>query len=118
MVAPAFSKSRSLITNQTNSNTDGHKHTNVSAILSEGDLKETNQLEPKVHGKYTANMRAQNSKQKDPKKADLLKRCKSNIQEDDYDTVIIEEEYFSPNRRKQLQGKALNKDKMMKSLST
>ena len=25
----------------------------------------------------------------------MLKRCKSHVQEDDYDTVIIEEEYFS-----------------------
>jgi len=92
---------------------------NSSAILNEESLKQLNQSESNEHQKY---------RDKSPKTGtfklskvlqdDILKRSKSTVNEEDYDTVIIEEEIFNSTRSKRMPKNTVPKTTMlMKSFS-
>jgi hypothetical protein len=98
---------------------DGKITVSSSTILNEGSLNNLHQLKSKEHRIYSEeeNFKKEIS-EKVSKKDDLLKRSKSYANEEDYDTVIIEEEFFSPNKRKKLPRNIFPKKSMlMKSLS-
>lgn len=98
---------------------DGKMTMSSSTILNEGSLSHLHQLKSKEHQLYSEK---ENNQKKTINqincKEDLLKRSKSYANEEDYDTVIIEEEFFSPNKRKKLPRNIFPKKSMlMKSLS-
>ena len=96
---------------------DGKITVSSSTVLNEGSLNHFPQQKSKEHKAYSGN-ESVHKQPPESKKEDLLKRSKSYANEEDYDTVIIEEEFFSPNKRKKLPRNIFPKKSMlMKSLS-
>lgn len=79
---------------------DSKNTTNCSMICSEAPLKEMRQLDSKVPHKPKISLNKPKQQRNKKGKSDLLKRSKSHVPEEEYDTVIIEEEYHVTTKNK------------------